>query len=195
MSAPKVWLRLRKYGFLAVLLASAGLLSRAASGQAVASGTRTLAFDVFAGVSELKLDYGQAYKTFSPGFAVGGDVIRRFPHFDLLIEPRFGRTAAKAKDDTQSYFLGDFAISKKFGKFHPYGLAGIGYGKIQYAAGSGQDDSIVYTVGPGVQYDLPFHLAVKADWQYQFWSVGIETKGFNPNGITVSAVYRLHFGR
>jgi opacity protein-like surface antigen len=164
-----------------------------ANAQAVATATRSVGFDAFGGVSYMKLDLGSTYKQFRPGFVVGGDLTHLIHGFGVSIEPRFGRTTSSYDD--QTYFLGDLKIDKAFGRFHPYGFAGIGYGKVAYVIGAGHDDSIVYTVGPGLDYDVTRSWAVKADWQYQFWNVGHETHGFNPTGITVAAVYRFHFGR
>lgn len=195
MSAGTFGLRLQKYGCLALLMASVGLLLRPAAGQAIVAGTRTLDFDVFGGVADFKLDTGSAYDKYSTGFAVGADATRRFRRFDVSLQPRFERLKASMYDDTETVFMGNLVLSKQFRKFHVYGFGGIGYGKVNYQVAGFQDNSVVYAVGPGLQYDLPFHLAIKGDWQYQRWKVGTETSGFNPNGFTVSAVYRISLHR
>jgi opacity protein-like surface antigen len=187
----------RKFKLGALTLALSGLALAGTCGfanaQAVATATRSVGISAFGGIDYFKLDLGSTYKKFRPGFVVGGDLTHLIHGFGVSIEPRFGRTTSSTND--QSYFLGNVRMDRSFGRLHPYALAGIGYGKVAYVIGGGHDDSIVYTVGPGLDYDVTRSWAVKADWQYQFWNVGHETHGFNPTGITVAAVYRFHFGR
>jgi opacity protein-like surface antigen len=185
-------LRLRKLGFALLLLLSSGFLYHTAQGQAAPAATRGFDLDLFGGATEFKPDYGNGYNLYNTGFVFGGDVIRSTRFFEIAIEPRFGRTSAKLQGDIQSYFLGDVVLSKRIRRFHPYGVGGIGYGTISYN-GHG-DNSVVYTFGPGLQYDATSHWSVKGDWQYQFWNVGTEVNPFNPHGFTAAVVYRLHFG-
>jgi opacity protein-like surface antigen len=74
------------------------------------------------------------------------------------------------------------------GRIHPFGGAGVGYGN--YTLGY-RDNSVVEAVNAGVDYYISRRIAVKAEWQYQFWDLGDSTNGFNPKGVGVGLLYRL----
>jgi len=165
-----------------------------AQAQAGATATRSLGISAFGGATILKLDYGATYKTYEPGFVVGGDATHPLGPVYLSIEPRFGHTSSST--DSQSYFLGDIKAERAFGpghRFHPYAIGGIGYGAIHFVTGY-HDNSVIYAVDGGLDYDVTSHWAVKGDWQYQFWHLGHTSSGMNPNGFTAAVVYRFNFG-
>jgi len=83
------------------------------------------------------------------------------------------------------------------GRFIPYGKALIGYGsfivqEIQDNPGKFNATSFMYSLGGGVDVDLPHHITVRAfDFEYQNWP-GFANNGLTPAIGTVGVAYRFH---
>ncbi len=54
------------------------------------------------------------------------------------------------------------------------------------------DNSVVYSVGGGLDLDLTQSWAVRADYQYEWWSIGID-QNFNPHALSFGVVYRIPY--
>jgi opacity protein-like surface antigen len=163
-------------------------------GGADPTATRALTIGAFAGGSYLKPDEGVYYNIYQVGYVGGLDITRRYLRNSISIEPTLGRSAGK--DTSFSYLMGDVLIGRSLGngsRIRPFGVLGIGYGVVHYP-GQKHDNSILRNLGLGVSYDLTEHFVVRAHWEYQYWNVGTETDGFNPNGIQASLLYRFGFG-
>jgi opacity protein-like surface antigen len=166
-----------------------GVLLQEARAQATATAFVPSGISVFAASSEIEPDYGPQRNY---GFVLGGDLIRRTRWIDVAVEPRFGETSGPTVG--QKYFLGMLRFSRAIGprhRIHPYGGAGIGYGLFKYEHGGYVDNSTVYALNAGADVTVHGPIGVKVDWQYQFWDLGEETNGFNPQGISVGLVYRI----
>jgi opacity protein-like surface antigen len=166
-----------------------GVLSQYAMGQAEPTATRAVSFSVYGAASEIEPDYGPQRNY---GFFFGTNSTRRARLTNVVIESRFGETSGPTV--RQRYFLGMLKFSRDLGprgRIHPYGGAGVGYGTFKYEYGGFQDNSTVYAINAGADVDIVPNLAVKVDWQYQFWDLGVETNGFTPSGLSAGFTYRI----
>jgi len=149
---------------------------------------------VFVGVSEFKPDVGDYYDKSQMGYVGGIDLTRRSGRLAVSVEPTLGKSSGK--DSTLTYFLGNVLISRAFGpggRINPFGVLGVGYGIID-APEAPQDNSVLKILGIGISYNIVEKIAVRAEWQYQYWKLGESTALFNPNGIQVTLLYRFGFG-
>jgi opacity protein-like surface antigen len=158
--------------------------------QAVPTATRSFGFAVFGAASEVKPDFGPQRNY---GFVLGADATRHTRLVDFTLEPRVGSTSGPTVGLT--YFLAALKFEKALGpggRIHPYFGAGLGYGIFKYESSGFDDNSTVYMVNVGADFDVARNFAIKAEWQYQFWDLGTETDGFNPAGISAGVVYRFY---
>ncbi len=158
-------------------------------GQASYTASRRSDFSLFGGLSEAKPDFGSEYKSYKSGIVVGGDATYHFGIVALSFEPRFGHTSASSA--TQNYFTANLKAEASVGpahRLHPYGFGGIGYGTISTGF---HDNSTVYAAGAGVDVDLTHAVALKGEFQYQFWNLGSAHTTFNPNGYAAALMYRF----
>jgi opacity protein-like surface antigen len=176
---------------LAVAAASTG-----AHGQATATATKVVGLSAFGGYERLWPDYGES----GNGFFVGGDVTHNFRWVDPSIEVRYTHGSGTAA--SEHTFGGGIKLEKALGpngRIHPYALFQAAYGVIHYdqtfyfsGKPYNQDNSIVYGIGPGVDFDVTDRWAVKGEYSYQFWSPG-KYDTLTPHSIEVGVVYRLQF--
>jgi hypothetical protein len=141
--------------------------------QATPTATAPLDASFFAAFTRTAPDYGSATNN---GVAFGFD----FTHyFKFPVVPSLEARANLANGSIvseRSYLFGLRADPKLHGRFHPYGDFLIGPGNLHYAQppapGYVGDNSIVKSIGGGVDFDVLSHFQVKADVQYQFWNFG-----------------------
>lgn len=166
-----------------------------ARGQGEPGAARRIGLDAFAGFSRLSPDYGPQTNY---GVLLGGDVSHALQHFTPSVEFRY--TYGTGATVAESSYLAGPKIEKKFGRLNPYATALFGYGSITfqhpvlYPTGYYRNDnSFVYDVGGGLDYDLSRHFSVKADGQYQLWRLGSETSHMTPVALSFGLTYRLPF--
>ena len=91
----------------------------------------------------------------------------------------------------------------RFGNFYPYIDFLISSGTITFphptigTSGSPyvSDNSIVYSLGGGVDYDITSHFAVRADYQFEHWNLG-RSLSFTPEALSIGVVYHpRHYRR
>jgi hypothetical protein len=95
---------------------------------------------------------------------------------------------------------GGLRAERPFGSFRVYGDFLVSSGVITFThpvidvRGKlyATDDSIVYSAGGGVDVDLTKTWALRADYQHEWWSIGIN-QNFAPNAMSLGVVYRLPF--
>jgi len=92
---------------------------------------------------------------------------------------------------------------RHFRNFHPYAKFLVDYGSMAqmkiprapkwYSA----DKWLIYSTGGGVEYRVWRNVWVRADYEYQFWSVDFfnPTSFLDPNGVTVGASYDFRRNR
>jgi hypothetical protein len=86
----------------------------------------------------------------------------------------------------------------RFRNFYPYIDFLVSAGTIQFnhpfidAFGRlyASDNSIVYSAGGGVDYDITRHFAARVDYQFEHWNLGT-TQTLTPEALSIGAVY--HF--
>jgi len=131
------------------------------------------------------------------GFIAGVNVTRYF-HFPVApsLELRANIATGPAVNES-SYLVGARAQANLGRRFYPYADFLIGPGAIHFnqifIPGYTHDNSLVKSIGGGVDIDLVRHFQVKLDYQQQFWKIGKEIAGFSPSLLSVGVVYRIPF--
>ena len=186
-------LSVRALTTFALLVAGLGVAQKTEA-QAYYTASKSLSLSAFGGVNYYQSDYGKDYNKNYTSFVVGSDATHELgSSYGVSLEPRYGHIAGPL--DTEDYFLGNVKIEKAIPAghwLHPYGIAGVGYGKIHEAKFT--DNSMVTAFGGGLDLGVTEHIALKADWQYQFWNLGTPHTSFNPHGYTAALVYRFGGG-
>ena len=161
--------------------------TQVAHAQATATATQNLGFSVFGAYSRTNPDYGAS----GSGFAFGGEVKRHFRLVDPALELRYGHVS---KDVTENTLTGDVKLEKTLGpghRFTPYLDAGLGYGS--FTAPADKDSAIFKNIGGGVDVGVTSHVAIKVDYQYQFWAFGGPGDfTLTPSVFSIGAVYKFN---
>jgi opacity protein-like surface antigen len=188
-------MRLFKAVFTFMLIFSASFsLIRLSHAQQAPAANRESTLAIFGGYKLLAPDYGP---TKNNGGFVGVDYA---PFPNIPLHPKFEVRASFAKGSTvneNTYLFGPrlgFHFAKRF---HPYADAMIGYGTIHWnfvydprnPSYTG-DNSIVYSLGGGVDVDIARGFQAKVDYQYEFWNLG-ESQTLTPSGLGVGLAYRF----
>jgi hypothetical protein len=137
------------------------------------------------------------------GITAGADLtFRSFRRFRPSFEARGTYPIYKGKLSSQKDFLVGPKVEFPLGKFHPYADFLIGRGEIDYHSpgliyGNSlyiSSNTVVYSPGGGVDYNLTHNLAIKADAQFQRWNTPVTTSGvIHPTALTLGAVYNFDF--
>ena len=172
------------------------LAPRSAQAQAQATAVRTIGLSVFGAVTALNPKYGISRREL--GYTAGGDITYHLRLLDVSFEARY--TAATGFSADETTFGGGFKFERAFGRFHPYLDFLVESGKIKFdhpeIYGSPtytHDNSLVYDLGGGLDYDLTRSFALKVEVQGQRWRLGAERPAFNPYNGSVGVVYRIPF--
>jgi opacity protein-like surface antigen len=111
--------------------------------------------------------------------------------------PIYGGTISSQKN-----FLVGPKVEYPIGRLHPYADFLIGRGGIDYLRGGYifgntkyiSSNTVVYSPGVGLDYNLTHSLAIKADFQYQHWDTPAAPSGsISPKAITLGGVYVFDF--
>ena len=142
--------------------------------QATPTATAPLDASVFAGYSLTRPDWGN---NTNQGVSFGFDLSHGFK-FPIVpsLEARANLSNGPIVNE-RVYLFGVRGEYRLRGRFHPYGDLLIGPGNIHYNVFSGYpgyigDNSVVKTMGGGVNFDVCSHFQIKIDAQYQFWNFG-----------------------
>jgi opacity protein-like surface antigen len=173
--------------FLALFSVSFGV----ACAQAVPTADRPNQISAFASAGRIYTDYGQD----DFGFVLGGDMTRHFRFLAAGLEARYTHSSGDAI--TENSFAGGVRAEKSIRRFRPYADFLIGYGTIHFIPGIPgytHDNSVVYDIGAGLEYDIAPSFAVKFDAQQQYWHLGQASSELEPYNVSVGVVYRIPFG-
>lgn len=192
-------------------------LTKTARAQATASATATqaLGLSAFGGGTGT---YTNVLGGRNLGITAGADLgFLTFHRYRPVLELRGVYPIHKGQIDAQKEVLGGLKVERRFGRIHPYVDFLVGRGQIDYQRGGLQvgfinfikSTSLVYSPGVGLDFDVTPQWAIKADFQYQRWSVpfaivdgspaasrlaGAATTGtIHPKVMTLGAVYRFDF--
>ena len=153
----------------------------------------------FVAVSRIWPDYGGA----NNGFTFGADYthyILRLPVVPSL-EFRVKKSSGQAVDETT--VGGGIRVERTIKNYRPYATFLVSKGTIHYNFSNPytphptgqpytQDGSIVYSPGLGLDYDLTYNWAVRADYQFESWTLG-NTLPLTPRALTIGVLYRVLF--
>jgi opacity protein-like surface antigen len=177
---------------------------RSSRAQAVPTAARTSQLSVFGGATGT---YTGLLGGKNIGATAGIDYSwSSFRGFHPAIEARGSYPIYEGHVDSLKYLLGGLRVDHLYRNFRPYGDVLAGRGQIDYLSKNGfqapppldylsyiSSTSTVLSVGGGVDLEVSEHFALKADYQYQFWSSPVTASGSqHPNVVTGGVVY--HFG-
>ncbi len=182
--------------FLLVTLVLLVLRSKPLEGQASATASKEAAMSVFGTYSRVSTDRSSQKDN---GFTVGFDYTR-YLHWVLTpsLEVRFKIATGDAV--SEKTFGGGIRVEHRFKNFYPYANFFGSYGKITFTnpitSGPGPryfyDDSIVYSTGAGLDYDITSNWAARVDYQFEHWHTGVNNT-FTPQIFSIGIFYRIPF--
>lgn len=166
-------------------------------GQAAAVGVRKAEVSAFAAYTRVTPDYGPFI---NQGFTLGGDYTRPI-HFFLQPSLEIRGTLSPGKTVGEKTFGGGLKAEHPIGRFRPYADFLVSAGEITYTHPTidsrGRlyisDNSLVYTYGGGLDFDVNKHWAAKIDYQGEHWNLGSEAQTLTPRLLSIGVVYRIPF--
>jgi hypothetical protein len=133
------------------------------------------------------------------GFTFGGDYTQ---YLHWYVTPSIEVRAKYLPGGTvgEKTFGGGFRLEHRWGNFVPYAGFYMSYGRLTFThpdlSGPGRpythDSSIVYSAGPGLDYEVTSQWSLRADYQFERWKFGIGN-GFVPQAFSVGVLYRIPF--
>lgn len=139
------------------------------------------------------------------GITAGVDIsVLHFHRFKPAFEVRGTYPVDGGAISSQKNFLLGPRVEYPIGRLHPYADFFIGRGGIDYLRGGYvfgdvkyiSSNTLVYSPGVGLDYNLTHSLAVKADFQYQHWDTPAAASGsISPKAFTLGGVYIFDFNR
>lgn len=179
---------------LAAFLLVSSALPPSLAAQATSPYSKTVDAYVYAGFTDSAPKYGPFRNT---GVALGGNLSHefRFLPFTPSLEARIAfTTGPAAKENT---YLAGIHIERTFvHHLHPYANFLVGYGTIGFnfknPNGYQGDNSIVKGFGGGLDADVTDNFRVKADFQYQMWTLGINDS-LTPTVLLFGVTYHIPF--
>jgi hypothetical protein len=184
------------------LFTAVSALTHIAFAQAAPAGTQRLQLSAFVGATGTftGLEGGK-----NLGITAGADLtFLRFRRFRPSFEARGTYPIAKGQISSQKNFLLGPKVEYPLGKFHPYADFLIGRGQIDYHAPGFifgnilyiTSNTMVYSPGVGLDYNLTRDLAIKGDVQFQHWDTPATASGsIHPTALTLGVVYNFDFNR
>src|SRR5580692_3253347 len=181
------------------LFTAVSALTHAALPQAAPAGTQKLQLSAFVAATGTftGLEGGK-----NLGITAGADLtFLRFRRFKPAFEVRGAYPVNGGHISSQKVFLLGPKVEYPIGRLHPYADFLIGRGEIDYhppfVVGDLEylsSNTVVYSPGVGLDYNLTHNLAVKADFQYQHWDTPAAPSGsIKPKAITFGGVYIFDF--
>jgi opacity protein-like surface antigen len=182
------------------LFAAISVLAHTAYSQAIPAGTQKLQLSAFAGGTGTFTDF-EGGKNLA--ITAGADLT--FLNFRTF-RPSFEARGTYPIDDghisSQKNFLLGPKVEYPIGHFHPYVDFLIGRGEIDFHSPGIivgnilyiSTNTVVYSPGVGLDYNLTHNLAVKADVQFQHWDTPAVASGvIYPIALTFGAAYTFDF--
>jgi hypothetical protein len=176
--------------FVIVLLAAS--FARFGLGQAVPTASRKYGLAAFATGGTGNTDYG----TIDNAFAFGSDVAF-YPHFLFGLEPaaEVRVTFLPSNNIGERTITGGARLGKGVGRLHIYGDFLAGYGVILFPGTHDpnytRDNSKIFDIGGGGEFDLYGPFALKVDYQEQSWKLGNANSRLTPTLFTVGVKYTI----
>jgi len=164
--------------------------------QANPAASKTADISVFGTYSRVSPDYGPQTNN---GYTFGANYTR-YMHWFVNPSLEFRAKIAPGTTVDEKTFGGGIRVERQFKKFHPYADFLISAGTIDFQFPNidvrgklyKSDDSIVYSTGGGLDYDITSQWAAKADYQFEHWSLGTN-QTLTPGVLSFGVVYRIPF--
>ncbi|MEO8737637.1 MAG: outer membrane beta-barrel protein [Edaphobacter sp.] len=164
--------------------------------QAGPAATKKAEISAFAMYSRVSPDYG----TKNNGITFGGDYTRRM-HWFLVPSLEVRATFAPGNTVGERTFGGGLRVEHPIWRLHPYADFLVSAGTITFTHPSidsrgrlyKSDNSLVYTYGGGLEYDVTSRWAAKIDYQGEHWNLGSAAQTLTPRVFSVGLVYRIPF--
>jgi opacity protein-like surface antigen len=168
--------------------------------QAVPAGTQQLQLSAFAAATGTFTDLEGGKNV---GITAGADLtFLAFRTFRPAFEFRGTYPIDKGHISSQKNFLLGPKVEYPIGNFHPYADFLIGRGEIDYHSPGFvfgntlyiKTNTVVYSPGIGLDYNLTHNLAIKADAQFQHWDTPVTASGsIHPTALTLGVLYNFDF--
>jgi len=168
--------------------------------QATPAAARKGEISVFGGYAKVWPDYGPFT---NHGATFGVDYIH-YTHWFVnpSVEFRVKVTSGGGTVDENTWG-GGARFEREIKYFHPYADFLISKGTIHYnfqnptnphptGTPYTSDNSIVYSPGLGVDFDVTYHLAARVDYQWEFWNLG-NNQTLTPKALTIGVLFRIPF--
>jgi hypothetical protein len=179
-----------------VLLSSLSCVSFSALAQSTPAATQQLQLSAFVAGTGTLTDLSGGKNL---GITAGADItVLHFRLFKPAFEVRGTYPVNGGTISSQKNLLLGPKVEYPVGRFHPYADFLIGRGGIDYLRGGYvfgnikyiSSNTLVYSPGVGLDYNLMHNLAVKADFQYQHWDTpAVPSGSISPKAFTLGAVY------
>lgn len=177
---------------VAAVAACVLVFSASAAAQATPTATKTADLSIFVGYVTAQPDYGPFRNS---GGTLGVDFTRYF-HFPVAPSLELRANFANGTTVNERSYLAGLRVQADIRqRVHPYVDFLVGPGNIHFNFpnnGYTGDNSIVYSYGGGVDFDLVNHFAAKVDWQGQHWNTGSNST-LTPSLLLFGFSYRLPF--
>ena len=144
-----------------------------------------------AGYSQVQPDFGPNSMSGVAGFA---DV--NFAHWSVEANLRFLRFNSFHGETESSYLAGPRYFVFPMGRLRPFAGVLFGVGTIHYPFEIGNGSYFAYAPYGGAEARITRRVALRADYQYQFWPAapgiaGEPSHGITPSGFSVGAIWRV----
>jgi hypothetical protein len=193
------WPALCRFVLLCPFALALSLTSIPLSAQATPARQRTGEFSAFVTYSLVSPEWNGISDT-NNGVTFGFEYAR-FIH-RLPVVPSLELRGKTAPGDTvgEHTLGGGIKIHRSFRAFRPYGDFLVGAGNITFTHPVVDyrpklyvsDNSIVYSAGGGIDVGLTQSWAIRADYQYEWWTIGTN-QNFNPRALSFGVVYRIPY--
>lgn len=178
--------------FSAVLLVVPGKLIA----QAIPAASKQADISVFGAFSRVNPDYGPQKNN---GVMYGVDYTR-YMHWFVTPSLEFRGRVNPGETVGERTVGGGIRLEHPIQRFHPYADFLVSAGTLTFSHPIidvrhklyKSDDSIVYSMGGGVDVDVTSRFAARVDYQYEFWSLGTN-QTFTPTVFSLGVVYRIPF--
>ncbi len=160
--------------------------------QAIPTATKNTEYSAFGAFSLVSPDNRNA--ELNSGVTLGADYTRMFGNIALSVEPRIA--FAPGNTVGERTFGGGLRLEYRIKRLIPYLDYIVSYGIITFTHPPDpkytRDDAYVSSPGIGLDYYLTPQWAVRADCQFEHWTVA-PGDTFNPRAVSFGVVYRIPF--
>jgi len=173
-----------------------GLASKTLHAQASPTASKKAAISAFGTYSRISTDR-DSHK--NNGVTFGGNYTRYLNWF-LTPSLEFRGKIAPGGTVGEKTFGGGIRGERRLKNFVPYANFLVSYGRLTFThpdtSGPGKpylyDDSIVYSTGLGLDYNLTSQWAARVDYQFEHWNLG-QHNTFTPQVFSIGILYRIPF--